>query len=253
VAFFQRILNFTQKDTAAPTDKRRAVRYAVSEKFPLKAGATLLSRDGVGHLLPDGKTQDWVGRLINLSTTGVSLQLHPAALAAPGEPCTFIATLHNQQLRIAGTVAHFRPHRLHSACGIALAFPDFETHKTYLQLMQPVLLGASLKPVDATRVEQDTAGFQKEQYRGDADGVLTVWRKTERNEISGFEFRLPPYAVAGTTQDPKLDVYVPEEAWQATAASDGASCDEVRQLFHWAVPNLARAVPADVRNFMEKF
>jgi hypothetical protein len=254
VAFFQRILNFKKSDPVAPADKRHTTRYAVGERFPVKATVTIVGRDGDGNLLPAHiqRTQDWVGRLLNLSASGASVQLHPAALAARGEPCGLKLLFEHQQLSFEGKIAHFRAHPQYTAVGVALNFPDFEIQKAYLQLMHPVTLGASLKAVDLKLVKQDAAGQKKEQYRGDANGCLTLWREGSDNTVASFEFRMPPYAVAGSSERPQLEVFIPEGTGKP-AGFTKASHNEVRQLFRWVVMNLSRSVPSDARKFMEKF
>lgn len=251
--FFKRILNFTP-DAIAQREKRRATRYPIGQAFPVKAVLNITGRDGEGFIIKANARsgQDWGGWMLNLSSTGASMQLHPAALTARGEACRFMLTFENNKLVIGGQVAHFRAYPNYSVCGISLDFPDTETQKAYLQLLEPVMIGASFKPVDSKRVKQDTPDLKKEQYRGDSDSQLTVWRAAEGNVIWGFDLRVGPYGVAGTSESPELEVTATAGAKEGPKLNAGSQ-GEVRDLFHWIVPNLSKSVPADVRKFLARF
>jgi hypothetical protein len=251
--FFKRILNFSQ-EAIAKKEKRQAERYAVGQAFPVKAVLSITGRAGGGSTAPTiAKTSvDWGGWMLNLSSTGASMQLHPAAITARGERCRFKLTFDGHLLEIDGQVAHFRSHPNYTVCGISLDFPDAETQKAYLQLLEPIVVGASFKAVDPKRVKQDTPDMKKEQYKGDSDTRLTVWRGTDGSSIIGFEVVIGPYSVTGSVHSPELDVDGAEGATHEAELS-AAAREEIRRLFRWIVPNLAKAVPADVRRFLGKF
>lgn len=257
---FKKILDF-QKSDGGLLDKRGARRYPVGARFQLKAKLSLAPRDGEGHSLPPGKgaAMDWGGQLANLSTTGLSIRLHPAAVAAAGEATTLKLELDNRLFETDATIAHFRISPQHVTCGVLLKFPDAYTRRAYLQFMEPVVIGSSLEPV--AKVKQDLPGLVKEQYAGESESVLSVWRDSSGRNPKLFELLFHGYCVRGNTELPGLKIGYREGAPGAPKpASSPASAplppslrSEVQQLFQLVVPNLPKAVPADVRKFLELF
>ena len=255
--FFKRILNF-KKETVEESDQRKTLRHAVGSAFPFKAVLTLIGHDDEGNPLPaGGKGQDWTGRLTNLSATGASIQLHSAAAGIRGEPCRFKLSLDKYRLEIPGTIAHFRPHPQYMLCGFSFNFPDFVTQKAYLQLLEPVSIGATLAPLDPKLVRQDTAGLYKEQFRGIATTLLNVWREAPGGELYSFDFRMKDYGVRwskGMTEVEAYGMVRPATPSRQTATPFIHLTETQREEVHWlfclAVPNLAKAVPSDVRKFL---
>ena len=253
--FFKKILNFS-KEAVASSDKRQSERHAVGPGFAFKSVLTLIGHDGEGNVIPNSASaQDWAGRLSNISSTGASMQMHSAAVAHRGESCQFKLSLDNYLIEIPSTIAFFRSYPQYALCGFSFKFPDFETQKAYLQILEPVSLGASLSPVEAKQLKQDAAGLIKEQYAGDKAARLTVWREVAGN-IHSFDFRMNDYSVRwarGMTE-------VQTAAVDTTSRKKGthppvsgltpAQQEEVHWLFCLAVPNLAKAVPMDVRKFL---
>ena len=86
-------------------DKRGATRHPVGIMFPLKAKVTLIGRDGEGHILKadDNRAMDWGGQLVNMSSGGVSMRLHPAAMGERGENCRLKLELDHRLFEIDGT------------------------------------------------------------------------------------------------------------------------------------------------------
>lgn len=252
MSFFRSILDF-KRDTVDQREQRLSQRYNVGSGFPLRATLILLG--------PGGRPRELAGAITDLSITGANVQLAGDATAARGERCSLRLVLGPHNLVIDGTVAHFRAGPPHASCGIALGFEEFNTRKSYQQLFETVVLGASLTPAPAELVRQDAPGEHKEQYRGDEEAQLTVWRNAPGGAINGFEFRMLNYFARGNKARPVLEVYSQEEVKDEHKArypvpalhSLAGHSDEIRQLFSWTVPNLAPCIPADVRTFMEKF
>ncbi len=254
---FKRILNFS-KEAAGPADKRQVERHAVGQRFPFKAVVTLMGHDGEGKpILNDDRGQDWAGRLVNLSATGASIQLHSAAIGIRAESCRFKLSLDNYRLEIPGTIAHFRHYPQYALCGFAFVFPDFENQKAYQQLLEPVAIGASLVPVDAKKVKQDTEGLYKEQFRGTGAALLNIWRPAPGGAVHSFDFRMNDYGVRwsdGMTEVEGYGMFKISPTGRKTASPfvhlTDAQNEEVRWLFCLAVPNIAKAVPAEIRKFL---
>ena len=257
VLLFKRILNHAQSD-AEPDDKRQAVRYAVGPAFPFKAVVTLMAHDEEGNLLNDQRrAQAWAGRITNLSETGVNIQLHVSAIAHRGEACMFKLSHEDYLLEFPGTIAHFRVHQQYTSCGFSCNFPNAETRKAYFQLLEPISIGARLAPVDPAKLVQDTAGLVKEQYQGISDAMLTVWRPASSSKIYCFDFRMNAYGVRWSEGMAQVEAYGYSNQYLAGekdapqyARLTRSEFKDVRWLFCLAVPNLAKAVPQDVRKFL---
>jgi hypothetical protein len=256
VLLFKRILNFT-KAGVSRKEKRKAERYEVGHPFPFKAVLTVLGQDSEGRETGnDASGVDWAGRLANMSASGASIQLHSAAAGSRGGRCILTFSRDKYVLRIPGTIAYFRAYPQYMLGGFSFSFPDFETQKAYLQLLEPVSIGAALSPVDAKKVKQDAAGLLKEQFKGPADALLTVNRQAPGSGLHDFDFRMNDYGVRWSAGMAKVEAYGTPPGSKAASADfvqlTAAQLEEVRRLFCLAVPNLAKSVPVDVRKQLAK-
>ncbi|MES1194505.1 MAG: PilZ domain-containing protein, partial [Opitutus sp.] len=255
---FKKILNFSKE--GGLSDKRGATRYPVGAKYPLKAKVTLVGRDGEGHILKadDNRAMDWGGQLVNMSSGGVSMRLHPAAMGDRGENCRLKLELDNKLFEIDATIAHFWSGPQYATCGVALKFPDAHTQKAFRQLVEPVAIGGILQPLDEKAVEQDAPGLKKEQYVGDEETLLTVWRTEDGKVIEHFELLTHDYFIRGSAQAPGLQIGFQDGVKVGSKVSRPAmpvampatQQNEVRRLFLLIVPNIPKAVPSDVRAFL---
>lgn len=258
---FKRILE-SQKNEGGLLDKRGGKRYPVGSKYPLKAKITLTARDGEGNPLPAQKSlpMDWGGQLLNLSPNGASIRLHPAAVAARGEACTLKLELEHMLFEVDGTVATYRTQPQHVTCGMSFNFPDSYTQRAYQQLMAPVVVGSTLAAGTA-RVKQDLPGLTKEEYVGEAESALNVWKDGTGKTPRLFELLIHDYFVRGNTELPGLKIGYRDGAKIGRRVSTPSfpvpmSADhqaEVARLFQYVVQNLTRSVPSDVRRFVELF
>lgn len=259
---FKRILDF-QKTDGGLLDKRGAKRYPVGVKFPLKVKITLSARDGEGHLLPASKhsAMDWGGQLLNLSTSGVSIRLHPAAIASKGESCCIKLELDNKLFELDATVANYRVGQAYVSAGAVLKFADAYSQKAYQQLMEPVVIGSTLDAIASARVKQDLPGLYKEQYHGESESVLSIWRDSSGKIPKLFELLVHDYCIRGNTEASGLNISYREGAKAGKRVSRPAipvpiSADhqgEVRQFFQFIVQNLGKGIPGDVRKFLDMF
>lgn len=254
---FKKILNFS-KETVSSSDKRGAERHAVGQAFPFKSVLTLVGHDGEGNRIAHSNSgQDWAGRLSNLSSTGASMQMHSAAIAIRGEPCHFKLSLDSYVISIPGTIAFFRSYPQYVLCGFSFNFPDHETQKSFLQILEPVALGASLAAIDPKQIKQDIEGLTKEQYAGGKTSRLTVWRDTSGG-INSFDFRMNDYSVRWAQGMTEVQTAAVEKASGGKGTRPPfsgltpAQQEEVHWLFCLAVPNIAKAVPLDVRKFLSQ-
>ena len=244
-------------------DKRRAPRYPVGESFPVKGIVSLCSRDNKGNPLPkEHETwQNWSGRLINLSNGGASIQLAASALASRGHPCRFKLTLDGQLIEMEGQIAYFRTFAQYSLCGLSFVFPDEATQKTYQQLLEMVMIGASVEPAAKGLFNKGAKGVAKEIYQGKNKTRLSIWRDPSNGAVSHFEFRIHEHYMRGNAQTFRLEIDTeegvngrarPDPAIPAQKIPTGHEA-EVRQMFRWVVTNLPKGVPANVKKFLEMF
>ncbi|MDQ5978133.1 MAG: PilZ protein [Verrucomicrobiota bacterium] len=246
---FKKILDF-KKSEGGVSDKRGAKRYAVGVKFAIKAKLSLPARDSEGGLLTGSRASstDWGGQLVDLSYHGASMRLHPAASAAAGDTCQLKLELDHKLFEIDARIAHFRVGAQHVTCGLTLQFADGYARKAFLQLMEPVVIGGTLEPV--SRVKQDIPGLLKEQYRGESESELNVWRDSGGRNPKLFELLVHGYAVRGNTEMPGLKVSYRDGT---TTAMGAGHKDEIRRLFLFITQNLNKSVPAEIRKFLELF
>lgn len=258
---FKRILDF-KKTEGGIRDKRGAKRYPVGLKSLLKAKLALFARDSDGNPLPAGKNDavDWGGQLVNLSTSGASIRLHPAAVSAVGDHCSLKLELDNILFEVDATVAHFDINPQYVTCGIILNFPDVYTRRAFLQLMEPTVIGSTLASVTG-RVKQDQPDLVKEQYEGESETLLNLWRDSAGKFPKQFEMLVHEFYVRGSTEHPGLEIgyrdgakigrRISRPSFPVAMSADHQ--EEVRRLFVLIVQNLTKAVPADVRKFLELF
>ena len=249
--FFKRILNF--KDTEAPPPERRGgKRFAPSAKFPLKAVLNVAGRDETGAVLKNsrGGGWDWSGRLVNFSESGARIQLPPAVVAARGDPCLLKLSLEGFDLKLPGRIANAREQNDSILFGLTMEIADEGTRRSYRQLIELVALGATLKPL-TPEPKPDKSGRLMELYEGDTHARLSVWRDQVARTVNAFEFMLKDCVVRGTAGSglEYLTGSKPQEARRAPPSQTA----EIHRLFHWVVPNLAPAVPGDVRKFLQAY
>ncbi len=256
VLLFKKILSFTGFGGWA-SDKRKARRYVVGHPFPFKTVLAIIGHDSEGRSVQNDQAGvDWAGRLVNLSASGASIQLHSAAPGARGGRCRLSFSRNDYLLTIPGTLAYCRAYPQYRLCGFSFTFPDFETRKAYMQLLEPVSIAASLAPVEASRVKQDTADLHKEQYKSPTAASLTIWRRTRGGPVHKFDFGMNDYGVRWREGMAGVESYGAPPDKRSTPTTvvrlTEAQQIEVRWLYCLAVPNLAKAVPPDIRKLLAK-
>lgn len=246
---FRRIFNFEKPKVEQLADLRLNQRYTPGAAFPLQA------RLIVGPAETATKVED-------ISGNGLGLIL-PAPLTSLRESQTVQVrlTLADFQLTLAARVAQVRSASRGQFCGLGLQFGDFLEQKSFLQLLQPVAIGQSLKAVPPERVVQNEPQFIKQVYRGEENSALTVWlEKSFGTPLHSFEFETHDYFCRADARLGALEAYVREAADSHKGKlsnpvfdTSGGLNDEIRQLFRWILPNLSRDVPDDVRAFLQRF
>ncbi|HEY4302146.1 MAG TPA: PilZ domain-containing protein [Candidatus Didemnitutus sp.] len=245
VVFFKRILNFKREFLAKLRDKRKAPRYPVGGLFPLKATVNLTGRVGANG---EGG-YDWGGRIVNMSSNGVGLQLLRAATTVRGEVSALKLSLEEHELTVPCIVAHFRTFSGYSLCGLQLKFGDFKKQKAFLQLVEAVSMGSSFKPTKGRRIASEHPGLVGDLYTADNKATLTVWRAPKGGEIECFELVVGAHLIRGGKTVPPLVVFRMTKPLKPEGSAEVSG--EVRRLFRWVVPNLPKAVPSEVKSLME--
>jgi hypothetical protein len=247
VQLFRRLFNF-EPAKVAQSEQRLNHRHTPGAAFPLHAALAL-----AGRTTP--------AKVLNLSGNGLGLLIPQDTPAVMDQLAAVTLTLAEHRLELAAVVAHVRPQERSLYCGLGLKFPKFPQQKAYLQLIQPIAIGQSLRPVPAERVVQNEPQFIKQVYRGESDCVLTVWlQMTMGTPLHSFEFHLDDYFCRATLATGQLEAYQLKEAGTHAAKltqpvhdDTGELSTEIRQLFRWIVPNLSAAVPDDVRASLQHF
>lgn len=255
-------------------DKRKFSRYSINPAFPVKTMLSLMVK-GSGSPPPGKVTlraggthwKDWPATLVDLSASGANVHVNLAAVAFPEDPCRLKLSLGSYQIEIPCTVAHFVTFTANVRCGVQFNFPDDESEKAFMQILEPIMIGTSLALVES---KTDTAGRTREVYGGRNMSSLTVTRQQAGGELTSFDFKLNRFGVkwsAGLTELTtyavederasnrpalKLKLKVPEKGQSRppSALLTEAQDEEVRWLFCLAVYNLSLAVAADVREFL---
>lgn len=216
-------------------------RYKPGPDFPLQVNLYL-----AGGAWPTG--------LQNISGTGLGLRVDPATPLATGQAARVGLELDHHHLDIRARVAHVESGEDGLFAGIELKFEDFPTQKAYLELMHPVVIGQSLKPVHARFGGHEEPGFTKQFYQGESHFHVMVWREDIAGApLHSVEFSLnhyswrvtrPPAAPPGWAPPPAApDEPKPEPIYDYA----GGLKYEIHELFRWIAFNLSDEVPADVR------
>lgn len=246
---FRRIFNFEKAQVARMTEQRLNRRYTPGATFPLQAMLQLAGRN-------------WPARVPNLSGNGIGLLLADReARAAVDQDGRVLLTLGDHRLELDGRIAHAAPHDGGLYCGVGLKFGDFLGQKAYLQLLQPVVIGQSLRPVPAGVVMQNEPQFIKQVFHSDTDAMLTAWLdKSPGTPLHSFEFQMHDYFCRADMRSGVLEAYRREatdshkgKLTNPVFDTSGGLNEELRRMFRWILPNLSPEVPDDVRALLQRF
>jgi hypothetical protein len=267
VALFKHIMDLKRAALAKLSDKRKAKRYAVGPAFPLKATIILPDLDQMGRRGKDPKEaiatgRDWSGTPVNISESGLSVQLPPAAVSTRGQSTLVALVLDGHRIEFPCTVAHFRVHAASAICGLKLDTKDLNQRKSYLQLVKIVAMGSTFEAVKNPGNVKKSEGQTVEQYKSDHNAVLTAWRDRSTGKVDSFELVMNDHHCArGVVGRANLEIFSSGKkdsekiAWSVPgfSASAGVENPEVRLLYRWVTFNLPKTIPADLRDAMRLF
>ena len=252
--FFKRILKEPEKvpDPAPaavpPVERRSMKRYVVNPQFPLKAVLSFVGRDDTGAPMSHSRHGwNWKGHLVDCSEQGARIQMGPVLKVAARDLCDLMLTVEDFELTVPCHIANIR----HLADGVLFGLKhdieDEQTRSAYGQLLEVLALGSTLK-LQGKTTKPDASGWLVEHYASDRPSRLTIWRHPANAAVAAFAFQLKDNLVRATYGG-RMEFRTGPEARPATAAK----ALEIQRLFNWVLPNLATAVPEDVREFLKRY
>ncbi|MBI2813303.1 MAG: PilZ domain-containing protein [Opitutae bacterium] len=244
---FKRIFKF-EKAKVEQLEKRLNQRYVPGPGFPLRATLRYGGRDSSAKIL-------------NMSGNGIGVQVRNKPDLPAGMHLRADLQMEQHRIELNARIAHVDARDGGFALGLGFVFEDFESQKSYMQLIQPVVIGQSLQPMAIDRVVQDDPQFFKRIFVGESDSLLTVkLAMSPVDPLHSFEFRMLDYFCRGSMDAGGNQTYAlesrdatEEATGQPVFETSGGTHDEIRQLFRWILPNLTEAVPEDFRAFMQRF
>jgi hypothetical protein len=250
--FFKRILKPADEPRPVTRPERRGGRrHVINPEFPLLSVLSFSGRDIGGNPATSKRAAwNWKGRLVDFSEAGARMQLAPSVLAASGDFCDLRLNLEGFALVVPCHITNMRVEREGVFFGLKHDITDELTRDAYRQLLEIVALGATLKPRTKTP-KLDESGYLVELYASDLPSRLKVWRQEAGHAVAAFEFLLKDSLVRAA-QGQGLE-YLPGAAVAPGRRITPAQATEIQRLFHWVVPNLAPAVPDDVRKFLRRY
>ena len=211
MALFKHIMDLKRAALARLSDKRKAKRFPIGPTFPLKVTITLPDFVQMGRRGADAKgsesDRDWSRVPVNISESGLSIQLPPAAVSTRGQATAVALLLDGHRLEFPGTVAHFRVQGASAVCGLKLDTKDIIQRKSYLQLVKIVAMGSTFEAVKNPPSIKAQSGQKTEQYKSDHDAVLTVWRDRATGKVDSFELVMSDHCVRGIVGRPTLEIF----------------------------------------------
>ncbi|MEI6107403.1 MAG: PilZ domain-containing protein [Opitutae bacterium] len=270
--FFKRILKDVKPAAGAvpPVERRSLKRYGINPHFPIKAVLSYSGPKGshpplgappkgwhwkgrqldVPHPPPSGtprKSWQWKGRLLDCSERGARIQMGPTLTMEARDLCHLKLTVEEFELTVPCHITNIREHDEGLVFGLRQDIADETTGKAFGQLIEVLALGSTLK-LHGKTTEPDNSGYLVEHYVSNRPARLSVWRHATNEAVTAFEFQLKDNLVRAAAGH-GMQYLVGTPARSATPAQ----AEEIKRLFNWVVPNLAAAVPEDVRKFLHRY
>lgn len=240
--FFKRILQIRGLEIRR-RERRGGRRLAVGPGFPLQAVLICAEHDGTVTPMSTPGGLDWPGQLVDCSADGALLRIAAAAPVKRGDFCDLDLRIGDHRLFLPCEITHIRTDSRGALLGLRLGLTDPATRAAYLQFVAIIAMGATIEP--SARPKVDGSGYLVESYAGQGS-KLTVWReKAGRKRVAAAEFILHDCAV-------RVANGRPPEYLAGKRVATPARAGEIVRLFRWVVANLAEALPADVRAFLER-
>jgi hypothetical protein len=236
---------------ADPIERRKSQRFVVNPQVKLSA---MLIASGSGAKAENEEVVDTVveprelqGRLVDCSKDGVRLEMTPVAKMDVRQLVGVSLKMADFEINIPCVITHVRDDGELISFGLKHDISDSKSWNAYRRLLDVLSLGSTLMIHSRTN-EPSESGYFQERYVGDRPASLTVWRHSESRDVVAFAFQL---------QDGILRVAYGDDV-QYLRLGDSRFADpdlarEIHRRFNLAMPNVAPAVPEDVRDFMGRY
>jgi hypothetical protein len=236
-------------DQAKPNERRKELRYAVSDDCRLRASILLRSSD------PATASKEWSGTLVNVSAAGAYIQISLGAVAYKGDSCVLKLTHGIVKTEVRGTLAHYVCSARHSVCGVNFDFSFAGEDKAYQPILKAVIASTPLK-AGATGFEP---GRYREEYDAPDDAKLVVWRENKPGgTVVAFDYAMVRYRAALAAAGPDMfknkgEVRfkaLPGKGVDSSAPLTPAQEAEARWEFSLAASNLPATIAPDIRKLL---
>jgi len=248
--FFKRILKDTKSaaNTSLPMERRSLKRYAINPRFPIKAVLCYSGRiNSQSPMGPPRPGWQWQGRLLDCSERGARIQMSPTLKVEARSLCDLRLTVEEFKLTVPCHITNIREHAEGLVFGLRQDIADEATGKAFAQLIEVLALGSTLK-LHSKPAEPVKGDYLVEHYVSDRPARLSIWRHPADESVAAFEFQLRDNLVrAAEGHDLQYMVGVPPRT------ATPAQAQEIQRLFNWVLPNLAAAVPEEVREFLQQY
>lgn len=244
---FSRILQFKESQ-ARQKEQRQERRYPPGRNFPLFATVEV-----------DGEPRN--AKVLDISPGGAGLQVAGPTYTV-GDEARLYLLIEDSCLEFTCRIAHLKPLPVGCRLGLNAKFDNIEQEASFLQLLQPIVLGSAMRPVPPEEVPQDDPTMHKLVFTGTPGTSLTVWRQYDvTGDLVSFLWLMDDYVVRGEAAVGVLKLYTrqqfeaPSRGKRSSAKGKlrGAIDAEIRRLFHWTMLNLPKEVPGDIRTFLQGF
>jgi hypothetical protein len=244
---FSHILDL-KEDQPQEVERRRAQRYVPGRPFPLQATIEV-----------GGEPR--IAKIIDLSPGGAGLKV-PGPSYLRGMSAKLLLTIADVWIEVPCRVAHVKTMTGGARVGLTACFDDLAAKKGFLQLLQPVAIGSTFRPVPTEDVRQAETGLHKLVYYGRPGSELNVWCQDDSSgPPQSFLWQLDDYMVRGAVDGDDLHIHSKKYMLVPTRKKPGPTFRklppkiraEIRRLFHWTMLNLSKEVPADIRVFLQGF
>jgi len=250
--FFKRILKEPEPTASTPAMERRSTkRFAINPAFALKAVLSFIARDESGAPMSNTRQGwNWKGRLIDCSEQGVRIQMGPGLKIELGDPCDLKLTIQDFELTVPCHVTNIGEQPEGMVFGLKHDIAGAATQSAYRQLLEVIALGSTLK-LQPKAAKPDASGYLVEIYASNRPSRLTVWRHPADESVAAFEFQLKDNLVRGAAGHSAE--FLSDLGGTGSRPASTEKCLEIGRLFTWVVPNIAPAVPDDVREFLKNY
>src|SRR6478736_1025185 len=232
-------------ETKIRLNRRKYVRYAVSDDCRLKASIMVRSSDAATA------NKMWSGTLVNLSAEGAYIQISLGAVAYIGDSCVMHLTHGAVKTELRGSLAHYICSSRYSVCGVHFDFSFPGADKAYEPFLKAIAASSELI---AGPAGIESLKRHREEYTGPGGAKLVVWRDEAGGgaTILGFDYTIVRYGAVLDTVG--TDMFKNKAQVRFKSAAGGALSPEqeaeARWKFSLAASNLPKTIAPDIRKLL---